>query len=132
MHLVNFWLILYKEQFRFVYKDDIYTRRYFIISRFFPDKKIKKYYSPHVSGGAKKVAQLLKGRNFKNTNKSSTKLHTTFFQHSFNHSNRIEVFWYEVPCGYAALIQIYDLLKVVPFFWTTRYTLHMYKASQME
>ena len=26
------------------------------------------------------------------------------------------MFWYEVSCGYVDLIQIYDLLKVVPFF----------------
>ena len=28
----------------------------------------------------------------------------------------VEVVWYEVSCGYAALIEICDLLKVVPFF----------------
>ena len=40
----------------------------------------------------------------------------------YANSKRVEVFWYEVSCGYAALIKIYDLSKVVPFFWTTRYT----------
>ena len=29
---------------------------------------------------------------------------------------RVEIAWYEVSCGYAARIQIYDLLKIVPFF----------------
>ena len=31
-------------------------------------------------------------------------------------SKRIKVVRYEVSCGYAALIDNYDLLKVVPFF----------------
>ena len=35
----------------------------------------------------------------------------------YANSKRVEIAWYEVSCGYAALIQIYDLSKVVPFFW---------------
>ena len=31
-------------------------------------------------------------------------------------SKSVEVVWYEVSRGYAALIEIYGLLKVVPFF----------------
>ena len=38
-----------------------------------------------ISGGPKKVAQLLVGHNFKTSRNISTKLHTTFFQHVFNH-----------------------------------------------
>ena len=34
----------------------------------------------------------------------------------YGNSKCDEVDWYEVSCGYAALIKIYDLLKVVPFF----------------
>ena len=47
----------------------------------------------NISGGAKKVAQLLEGRNFKTTRKSSTKLHTTFFQHVFNHFVNFQSKW---------------------------------------
>ena len=39
----------------------------------------------------------------------------------YAHFKHVEVVWCEVSWGYAALIEIYDLLKVVPFFWTTRY-----------
>ena len=34
----------------------------------------------------------------------------------YANSKRVEVVCYEVSCGYAALIQIDDFLKVVPFF----------------
>ena len=34
----------------------------------------------------------------------------------YGNSKRVEVVWYGVLCGYPALIQIYDLLNVVPFF----------------
>ena len=43
------------------------------------------YSVSYISGGPKKVAQLLVGHNFKTARKNSTKLHTTFFQHVFNH-----------------------------------------------
>ena len=33
-----------------------------------------------------------------------------------NSNKRVEIVWYEVSWGYAALIEIYNLLKVVPFF----------------
>ena len=36
-------------------------------------------------------------------------------------SKSVEVVWYEVSRGYAALIEIYGLFKVVRFFWTTGY-----------
>ena len=42
-------------------------------------------YLHNISGGPKKVAQLLVGYNFKVAHKNSTKLHTPFFQHVFNH-----------------------------------------------
>ena len=44
----------------------------------------------------------------------------------------LNVVWYEVSCGYTALIEIVDLLKVVPFFWTTLYILHWYKSHLMK
>ena len=34
----------------------------------------------------------------------------------YSNSKCVEIVWYEVSCGYAALIQIYDFLKVVQFF----------------
>ena len=34
----------------------------------------------YISGGPKKVSQLLVGHNFKTASKNSTKLHATFFQ----------------------------------------------------
>ena len=40
----------------------------------------------------------------------------------YENSKRVETAWYEVSYGYAAVIQIYDLLKEVPSFWTTQYT----------
>ena len=36
-------------------------------------------------GWSKKVAQFLVGHNFETASKNSTKLHTAFFQHVFNH-----------------------------------------------
>ena len=43
------------------------------------------YSVSYISGGPKKVAQLLVGHNFKTVRKNSTKLHTTLSQHVFNH-----------------------------------------------
>ena len=40
-----------------------------------------------------KVAQHLEGRNFKTACKNSTKLHTTFFQHVFNHFVNFQSEW---------------------------------------
>ena len=50
-------------------------------------------YKSHLSGGPKKVAQLLVGHNFKTARKNSTKLHTTFFQHVFNHFVNFQSKW---------------------------------------
>ena len=47
----------------------------------------------HISGGAKKMAQLLVGRNFKTTQQNSTKLQTTISQHVFNHIVNFQCKW---------------------------------------
>ena len=47
----------------------------------------------NISGGPKKVAKLLVGHNFKTARKNSTKLHTTFFQHVFNHYVNFQSKW---------------------------------------
>ena len=39
----------------------------------------------YISGGQKRMAQLLVGHYFKTARKNPTKLPTTFFQHVFNH-----------------------------------------------
>ena len=46
-----------------------------------------------ISGGPKKVAQFLVGHNFITACKNSTKLHTTFFQHVFNHLLNFQSKW---------------------------------------
>ena len=51
------------------------------------------YFISYISGGPKKVAQLLVGHNFKTARKNSTKLHTTFFQHVFNHLVKFQSKW---------------------------------------
>ena len=50
-------------------------------------------YVEHISGGSKKVAQLLVGHNFKTTCDNFTKLHTAFFQHFFNHFGNFQSKW---------------------------------------
>ena len=47
----------------------------------------------HISGGPKKASQLLVGHYFKTAFKKSTKLHTTFFQHVFNHYVNFQSKW---------------------------------------
>ena len=44
-------------------------------------------------GWSKKMAQLLVGHNFKTACKNSTKLHTTIFQHVFNHYVNFQSKW---------------------------------------
>ena len=46
-----------------------------------------------ISGGAKKMAQLLVGRNFKTTQQNYTKLQTTISQHVFNHIVNFQCKW---------------------------------------
>ena len=46
-----------------------------------------------ISGGPKKVAQLLVGHNFKTARNSPTKLHTTIFQQVFNHFVNFQINW---------------------------------------
>ena len=45
------------------------------------------------NGWFKKVAQLLVGHNLKTALKNSTKLHTTVFQHVFNHFVNFQSKW---------------------------------------
>ena len=47
----------------------------------------------NISGGAKKMAQLLVGRNFKTTQQNYTKLQTTISQHAFNHIVNFQYGW---------------------------------------
>ena len=47
----------------------------------------------HISGGPKKVAQLLVGHNFKTSCKNFIKLHTTFLQHVFYHFVNFQSEW---------------------------------------
>ena len=46
-----------------------------------------------ISSGPKKVAQLLVGHTLQTVRKNSTKLHTTFSQHIFNHFVNFQSKW---------------------------------------
>ena len=48
---------------------------------------------PYLSGGAKKMAQILVGRNFKTTQQNYTKLRTTISQHALNHIVNFQCKW---------------------------------------
>ena len=65
----------------------MFFRTNFIISKYVEIDKV------YISGGPKKGAQLLVGHNFKTARKNSTKLHTTFFQHVFNHYVNFQMFF---------------------------------------
>ena len=43
-------------------------------------------------------------------------IHMDLIENSYAYSNSVEVVWYEASCSCAALIEIYDLLKVLQFF----------------
>ena len=57
------------------------------------NKNVKRIYIYIYIYGQKKVAQHLVGHNFKTARKNSTKLHTTFFQHVFNHYVNFQSKW---------------------------------------
>ena len=50
-------------------------------------------YSAYIYRVVKKMAQLLVGHNFKTARKNPTKLHTTIFQHVFNHFVNFQSKW---------------------------------------
>ena len=66
-----------------------------------------------ISGGAKNMAQLLVGRNFKTAQQNSTKLETTISQHVFNHIVNFQSKWttnVEMTVAWKLCVQKSDIL----------------------